>query len=245
MNVRSGRNRPEKWPRMIAEIPESAPGAFRRPVSQYFEVHPVNPQPRLIRRAADIVREGGVIAYPTDSCYALGCHIGDKDALERVRRIRQADRNHHFTLVCRDLSEIGRYAQVDTWQFRLLKACTPGRLHVLAAGHARNAAPPAARAAPDHRHPRARSSSAAGAAGGAGRAADELDADAARGRRAADRWAGDPRPPGAPDRRRAGRRQLRRRADHGGRPGRVARRSSCGRARATSPGFAGGIRARG
>jgi tRNA threonylcarbamoyl adenosine modification protein (Sua5/YciO/YrdC/YwlC family) len=95
-------------------------------LSQYFEVHPVNPQARLIRRAADIVREGGVIAYPTDSCYALGFHIGDKDALERVRRIRQADRHHHFTLVCRDLSEIGKYARVDTWQFRLLKACTPG-----------------------------------------------------------------------------------------------------------------------
>jgi tRNA threonylcarbamoyl adenosine modification protein (Sua5/YciO/YrdC/YwlC family) len=95
-------------------------------VSQYFEVHPVNPQVRLIRRAAQIVREGGVIAYPTDSCYALGCHIGDKDALERVRRIRQADRHHHFTLVCRDLSEIGRYARIDTWQFRLLKASTPG-----------------------------------------------------------------------------------------------------------------------
>ncbi len=86
----------------------------------------MNPQARLIRRAADIVREGGVIAYPTDSCYALGFHIGDKDALERVRRIRQADRNHHFTLVCRDLSDIGKYAKVDTWQFRLLKACTPG-----------------------------------------------------------------------------------------------------------------------
>lgn len=95
-------------------------------MSQYFEVHPVNPQPRLIRRAADIIRGGGVIAYPTDSCYALGFHLGDKEALERVRRIRQADRNHHFTLVCRDLSEIGRYAKVDTWQFRLLKACTPG-----------------------------------------------------------------------------------------------------------------------
>ena len=95
-------------------------------MSQYFELHPVNPQLRLIRRAADIVREGGVIAYPTDSCYALGCHIGDKDALERVRRIRQADRHHHFTLVCRDLREIGRYARVDTWQFRMLKSCTPG-----------------------------------------------------------------------------------------------------------------------
>jgi tRNA threonylcarbamoyl adenosine modification protein (Sua5/YciO/YrdC/YwlC family) len=93
---------------------------------QYLEVHPKNPQHRLVKVAADCVREGGLIAYPTDSCYALGCHVGDKDALERVRRIRQADKNHHFTLICRDLSEIARYARVDTWQFRLLKACTPG-----------------------------------------------------------------------------------------------------------------------
>lgn len=92
----------------------------------YFELHPVSPQPRLIRQAAELIRDGGVIAYPTDSCYALGCHIGDKDALERVRRIRGADRHHHFTLMCRDLSEIGRFARVDTWQFRLLKAVTPG-----------------------------------------------------------------------------------------------------------------------
>ena len=95
-------------------------------MSQYFELHPVNPQLRLIRRAADIVRAGGVIAYPTDSCYALGCHIGDKGALERVRRIRQADRHHHFTLVCRDVGESARFARIDTPQFRLLKACTPG-----------------------------------------------------------------------------------------------------------------------
>ena len=95
-------------------------------MSQYFELHPVNPQPRLIRRAVDIVREGGVIAYPTDSCYALGCHLGDKEALERIRRIRRADRHHHFTLVCRDLSEIARFARIDTWQFRLLKSFTPG-----------------------------------------------------------------------------------------------------------------------
>jgi tRNA threonylcarbamoyl adenosine modification protein (Sua5/YciO/YrdC/YwlC family) len=95
-------------------------------VSQYFELHPISPQTRLIRRAADIVRGGGVIAYPTDSCYALGCHIGDKAALERVRRIRQADRHHHFTLVCRNLADVGRFAKLDTWQFRLIKACTPG-----------------------------------------------------------------------------------------------------------------------
>jgi tRNA threonylcarbamoyl adenosine modification protein (Sua5/YciO/YrdC/YwlC family) len=95
-------------------------------VSQYFELHPLTPQTRLIRRAADIVRAGGVIAYPTDSCYALGCHIGDKTALERVRRIRQADRHHNFTLVCRNLADVGRFAKLDTWQFRLIKACTPG-----------------------------------------------------------------------------------------------------------------------
>ena len=95
-------------------------------MSQYFELHRQNPQLRLIRRAAEIVRAGGVIAYPTDSCYALGCQIGDAVALERLRRIRGADRNHHFTLVCRDLREIGRYARIDTWQFRLLKAATPG-----------------------------------------------------------------------------------------------------------------------
>jgi tRNA threonylcarbamoyl adenosine modification protein (Sua5/YciO/YrdC/YwlC family) len=91
-----------------------------------LELHPVNPQARLVRQAVDLLRGGGVIAYPTDSCYALGCHIGDKDALERIRRIRDADRHHHFTLVCRDLTEIARYAKVDTRQFRLLKACTPG-----------------------------------------------------------------------------------------------------------------------
>lgn len=73
-----------------------------------------------------MLRAGAVIAYPTDSCYALGCPVGDKDALERLRRIRQADKHHHFTLVCRDLSEIARYARVETWQFRLLKSCTPG-----------------------------------------------------------------------------------------------------------------------
>lgn len=95
-------------------------------MAQYFELHQQNPQLRLIRRAAQIVREGGVIAYPTDSCYALGCHIGDAAALERLRRIRGADRHHHFTLVCRDLSEISRYARVETWQFRMLKAATPG-----------------------------------------------------------------------------------------------------------------------
>jgi tRNA threonylcarbamoyl adenosine modification protein (Sua5/YciO/YrdC/YwlC family) len=95
-------------------------------VAEYLELHPKDPQLRLIRKAVDIIRAGGVIAYPTDSCYALGCHLGDKDALERIRRIRGADRHHHFTLVCRDLAEIGHYARVDTPQFRLLKSATPG-----------------------------------------------------------------------------------------------------------------------
>lgn len=95
-------------------------------MSQYFTIHPQNPQPRLIRRAADIIREGGIVVYPTDSCYALGCHVGDKGAMERIRAIRGIDERHHLTLVCRDLSELATYARVDNRQFRLLKATTPG-----------------------------------------------------------------------------------------------------------------------
>ncbi len=95
-------------------------------MSQYFTLHPVDPQPRLIRQAAEIVRTGGVIVYPTDSCYALGCQIGDKAAMERLRVIRQVDEKHHFSLVCRDLSEVATYAKVDNRQYRLLKAATPG-----------------------------------------------------------------------------------------------------------------------
>lgn len=95
-------------------------------MSQYFAIHPQNPQPRLIRRAADIIRDGGIVVYPTDSCYALGCHIGDKSAMERIRAIRGIDARHHLTLVCRDLSELATYARVDNRQFRLLKAITPG-----------------------------------------------------------------------------------------------------------------------
>jgi tRNA threonylcarbamoyl adenosine modification protein (Sua5/YciO/YrdC/YwlC family) len=95
-------------------------------LSQYFELHPVNPQARLLRQAVQILRDGGLVAYPTDSCYALGCHIGDPDALDRIRRIRQADKHHHFTLVCADLAQAARYARIETWQFRLIKAATPG-----------------------------------------------------------------------------------------------------------------------
>lgn len=96
-------------------------------MAQFFTVHPENPQARLIRQAVQIVREGGVIAYPTDSCYALGCHVGDKAAMERIRRIRDVDERHHFTLVCRSLSEVGQFAKVDNLQYRLIRANTPGR----------------------------------------------------------------------------------------------------------------------
>jgi tRNA threonylcarbamoyl adenosine modification protein (Sua5/YciO/YrdC/YwlC family) len=91
-----------------------------------ISIHPLNPQPRLIRQAIAAIRDGSVVVYPTDSCYALGCLIGDKEAMERIRRIREADRNHNFTLVCRDLSEIAKYARVDNVQYRTLKAFTPG-----------------------------------------------------------------------------------------------------------------------
>lgn len=95
-------------------------------MAQYFTIHPETPQSRLVRQAAEIFRNGGVVAYPTDSSYALGCIIGDKDAQERIRAIRGVDENHHFTLVCRNLAEIAVYARVDNSQFRLLKANTPG-----------------------------------------------------------------------------------------------------------------------
>lgn len=95
-------------------------------MADWFELHPVNPQQRLLAQIAVRVRQGAVIAYPTDSCYALGCHLDDRDAAERLRRIRAFDRHHQFTLVCRDLSEIATYARVDNRQFRLLKTLTPG-----------------------------------------------------------------------------------------------------------------------
>ena len=95
-------------------------------MSQFFQIHPDNPQPRLIKQAAQIIHGGGIVAIPTDSCYALVCHLDDKAAVERLRRIRGIDEKHHLTLLCRDLSEIGVYARVDNRQFRLLKAATPG-----------------------------------------------------------------------------------------------------------------------
>jgi len=95
-------------------------------MTRYFEIHPVNPQKRLIQNAVSIVRGGGVIAYPTDSCYALGCHIGDKTALQKIQKIRRLDKKHNLTLLCRDLAEIGTYAKVQNSSFRLMKAATPG-----------------------------------------------------------------------------------------------------------------------
>jgi tRNA threonylcarbamoyl adenosine modification protein (Sua5/YciO/YrdC/YwlC family) len=96
-------------------------------MAQFFHVHPANPQPRLIRQAAAILREGGVIAYPTDSSYALGCHLGDAAAAKRIRQIRGLDEAHLLTLMLRDLSEIGHFAKLDNWQFRIVRQGTPGR----------------------------------------------------------------------------------------------------------------------
>ena len=95
-------------------------------MAQFFSIHPVSPQHRLIAQAATIVRAGGVIAYPTDSGYALGCHVGDAAAIQRIRELRGVDEKHHLTLMCRDLAEIGRYAMLDNWQFRIVKQGVPG-----------------------------------------------------------------------------------------------------------------------
>ena len=95
-------------------------------MSQYFQIHPDNPQPRLIKQACQIIMSGGLVVYPTDSGYALGCHLGDKGAMDRIRRLRQLDADHNFTLVCRDLSELSVYAKFNNAVFRLIKAHTPG-----------------------------------------------------------------------------------------------------------------------
>ena len=95
-------------------------------MSQFFQIHPENPQQRLAKRAAEMIRDGAVVVYPTDSAYALGCHLGDRKALDRIMALRAVDKHHNFTLMCRDLSELGTYAKVDNSMFRLLKANTPG-----------------------------------------------------------------------------------------------------------------------
>ena len=95
-------------------------------MARYLSIHPDDPQPRFLALAADVLRAGGIVAIPTDSCYSLGCRLGDKEAMERIRRIRELDDRHHLTLMCRDLSEIAQFARVDNAQYRLLKAATPG-----------------------------------------------------------------------------------------------------------------------
>ncbi|MBI3896819.1 MAG: threonylcarbamoyl-AMP synthase [Gammaproteobacteria bacterium] len=95
-------------------------------MAQYFQIHPDNPQSRLIKRAVEIVHDGGVVVYPTDSSYAIGCHIGDKAAMERIRRIRAVNDRHNFTLVCRDLSDVALYARLSNADYRILRAYTPG-----------------------------------------------------------------------------------------------------------------------
>lgn len=95
-------------------------------MARLIEVHPKDPQPRRVAEIVQIIREGGLIAYPTDSSYAFGCHIGDAKAMNRIHRIRRTDKHHNFTLVCSDLSEIGTYARVDNWAYRLIKGLTPG-----------------------------------------------------------------------------------------------------------------------
>ena len=95
-------------------------------MAQFFEIHPQNPQLRLIHRAVEIIRSGGVIAYPTDSSYAIACHIGDKQALDRIRRIRQLDDKHNFTLVCKDLAQVSNFTKIGNDAYRLIKALTPG-----------------------------------------------------------------------------------------------------------------------
>ncbi|MEV1108615.1 MULTISPECIES: L-threonylcarbamoyladenylate synthase [unclassified Micromonospora] len=95
-------------------------------MARYYDVHPENPQPRVIGQVADLVRGGGLVAYPTDSCYALGCQLGNRDGLDRIRAIRHLDERHHFTLVCRDFAQLGQFVQISNAVFRLVKASTPG-----------------------------------------------------------------------------------------------------------------------
>ncbi len=95
-------------------------------MARYYDVHPDNPQPRIIRQVVDLIRNDGLIAYPTDSCFALGCRLGNRDGLDRIREIRHLDDRHHFTLVCRDFAQLGQFVQVSNAVFRLVKACTPG-----------------------------------------------------------------------------------------------------------------------
>ncbi|MER7892100.1 L-threonylcarbamoyladenylate synthase [Micromonospora sp. NPDC094482] len=95
-------------------------------MARYFDVHPDNPQPRVLRQVVDLIRDGGLVAYPTDSCYAFGCQLGNRDGLDRIREIRRLDERHHFTLVCQDFAQLGQLVHVSNSVFRLVKASTPG-----------------------------------------------------------------------------------------------------------------------
>jgi tRNA A37 threonylcarbamoyladenosine synthetase subunit TsaC/SUA5/YrdC len=162
-------------------------------MAQYFEVHPDNPQPRLLKQAARCCKRAASLAVPTDSSYALVCHLDDKDAADRLRRIRQVDDKHHLTLLCRDLSELASYARVDNRQYRLLKLGTPGPYtFILEATKEvpRRVSHPSAQ---DHRPARARPQGPAGAAGAARRAAAGHHVDPAGRDRAPERPRGDPR----------------------------------------------------
>ena len=149
-------------------------------MAQYFLIHPTHPQRKLIAQAVHIVRGGGLIVYPTDSCYALGCHIGNKHAMERIRAIRRLNDSHHFTLVCRDLSEISRYAIGRQSRVPVAQGHHTGQLHILVAGYARGAAAAAESAPQDHRSSHSRPPGSAGTARRARRAAVILYSAAAR-----------------------------------------------------------------
>jgi len=149
-------------------------------VTQYFNIHPENPQQRLLDQTADMLRQGAVVALPTDSCYSLACHLGDAAALDKIRKIRGIDDHHLMTLMCRDLSDIGQYARVDNAQYRLLKLATPGAYTFRSGRHQGAAAPYSAPQAQDPGAADSRQSHHAGRARSPGRAPANHHADAAR-----------------------------------------------------------------
>ncbi len=161
-------------------------------VSQFFQIHPENPQARLIKQAVEIIRKGGVVVYPTDSAYALGCQMGDKAAIERVRRLRGLDKTHNFTLMCCDLSQLGLYAKVDTGTFRLLKAHVPGPYTFILNGTREVPRLLLHDEASHHRPAGTGPCHHAGLAGRVGRAADEREPDPAGRQRADDRPSRNP-----------------------------------------------------
>ena len=183
-------------------------------MSQFFRIHPDNPQGRLLEGAVRIIRSGGLIVYPTDSCYALGAHLGDRRAAERIRRLRGTGKGHHFTLVCRDLSEISVYARLDNWAYRLLRSLTPGPYTFVlrATGEVpRRLQDPKRRSigirVPDH-------PIAQGMLAALGEPVMSSTMLLPGGRDSPDRCAGNPRPSGAPGGSHRRRGSVRHRADH-------------------------------